>query len=114
MALTGILLQAFGSGWIVISFFANREAITQKYCVNKDKPKMHCNGKCHLMKQLSDKEKKENSPASSPDLKSEIHWIASSATQLVFYRPQTRVLYPSSCYTVAAVSGLPPFHPPRV
>ena len=35
--------------------------IIAKYCVNKDKPEMHCNGKCHLMKQLAiDAPKKES------------------------------------------------------
>jgi hypothetical protein len=35
-------------GWYVM----NEQAIAEKYCVNKDKPQMHCNGKCHLKKQL--------------------------------------------------------------
>jgi hypothetical protein len=35
-------------GWYVM----NEHSITDKYCVNKDKPQMHCNGKCHLKKQL--------------------------------------------------------------
>ncbi len=30
----------------------NIDTIIQKYCVNKDKPKLQCNGKCHLAKQL--------------------------------------------------------------
>jgi hypothetical protein len=31
----------------------NKESITNKYCENKSKPQLHCNGKCHLKKQLS-------------------------------------------------------------
>lgn len=27
--------------------------IVEKYCVNKEKPQLQCNGKCHLAKQLS-------------------------------------------------------------
>jgi len=30
----------------------NQNYIIENFCVNKDKPKMHCNGKCHLSKQL--------------------------------------------------------------
>lgn len=30
----------------------NIDYIVQNYCVNKDKPKLQCNGKCHLAKQL--------------------------------------------------------------
>ncbi|CAG5078742.1 hypothetical protein [Parvicella tangerina] len=33
-------------------FKANQDAIAEKYCVNKAKPEMHCNGHCHLQKEL--------------------------------------------------------------
>lgn len=37
----------------VIAYFKiEQKEITEKYCVNKDKPEMHCNGKCHLKEQL--------------------------------------------------------------
>ena len=34
-------------------FKLNQSEIIRKFCVNKDKPALHCNGKCHLMKELS-------------------------------------------------------------
>lgn len=45
-------------------FKLNQSEIIRKFCVNKDKPKLHCNGKCHLMKELSmgsKNDKKHNS-----------------------------------------------------
>ena len=36
----------------VIYYELNIDYIVQNYCVNKDKPKLQCNGKCHLAKQL--------------------------------------------------------------
>lgn len=37
-----------------VSYFElNKEYIIKKYCVNKSKPKLKCNGKCHLSKQLT-------------------------------------------------------------
>ncbi len=33
-------------------FKSNQDEIAKKYCVNKDKPEMHCNGQCHLKKEL--------------------------------------------------------------
>jgi hypothetical protein len=38
----------------------NRNFITEKYCVNKNKPSLHCNGKCHLAKVLKDEERKDS------------------------------------------------------
>ncbi len=33
-----------------ITFEANRAYFTEKYCVNKYKPQLDCNGKCHFKK----------------------------------------------------------------
>ncbi|MDT0676930.1 hypothetical protein [Autumnicola musiva] len=38
----------------------NIDYIIEKYCVNKDKPAMHCNGKCHLNSQLGKFDKTKN------------------------------------------------------
>lgn len=48
----------------VIEYAVNYEYISKVLCVNKAKPAMHCNGKCHLMNQLakaSDAEKPQSS-----------------------------------------------------
>ena len=37
----------------VIDYVVNYDYITKTLCVNKAKPKMQCNGKCHLMKELA-------------------------------------------------------------
>lgn len=34
--------------------------ITKKFCINKDKPELQCNGKCHLAKQLQIAEQQNN------------------------------------------------------
>ncbi len=47
-----LLLQILGPEVLVVSYQLNRSAITARYCVNKARPQLHCNGKCHLAKQL--------------------------------------------------------------
>ena len=37
----------------VLEYVVNYEYISKVLCVNKDKPKMQCNGKCHLMQELA-------------------------------------------------------------
>ena len=37
----------------VLEYVVNYEYISKVLCINKDKPKMHCNGKCHLMQELA-------------------------------------------------------------
>lgn len=36
----------------IIDYAINKEYIAKNLCENRNKPKMNCNGKCHLMKQL--------------------------------------------------------------
>lgn len=48
----------------VIDYVVNYEYISTVLCENKAKPKMECNGKCHLMKELA-KTSENESPISS-------------------------------------------------
>ena len=36
-----------------VVYVVNYEYISKVLCVNKDKPMLHCNGKCQLMKELA-------------------------------------------------------------
>ena len=60
LLLIAISFQSFSKVFIVVNFIVNQSTIAQKYCVNKAKPKLHCDGKCHLKKQLKEEDKKEN------------------------------------------------------
>jgi hypothetical protein len=55
-------VQSTSQLWIAVSFFANRAYIAKVLCVNRDKPKMDCNGACQLKKNIEkDKESQEKS-----------------------------------------------------
>lgn len=61
--ITAILLltfsaQALCGPFIMLDYFVNTDAYLKK-CVNKAKPKMHCNGKCQMMKKMQEQEKKD-------------------------------------------------------
>lgn len=57
------------SGLLVyIGFQLNQEYITTKLCENRDKPWMHCNGKCYLMKKVHEAEKNENNKTAKNNL----------------------------------------------
>jgi len=55
------LLQSF-SKWIILTDYEiNKEYISKNLCINKSRPKLHCNGKCQLMKKLAEEEKQNSS-----------------------------------------------------
>lgn len=62
LAIIGILLQTFSQVVIVAEYWANKDFIAKNLCENRDKPLMHCNGKCCLKKKLA-KEGKDQAPS---------------------------------------------------
>jgi hypothetical protein len=55
--ISGILLLVLSAYLIipvlpVIDYLINKDYIAKNLCVNKDKPKSCCKGKCHMVKQL--------------------------------------------------------------
>ena len=51
----------------VIDYVVNYDYLSKELCVNKDKPLAHCNGKCHLMKELA--KEAENNKSVVPNKK---------------------------------------------
>ena len=47
-----LLLQTLSPELLVVNYELNKTRITTQYCVNKARPALHCNGQCHLAKQL--------------------------------------------------------------
>ncbi len=44
-------------------FFSNQDYVTEKFCVNKDKPELNCKGKCHMKNMLVQTAEKETQNA---------------------------------------------------
>lgn len=62
----------------VIDYVVNYEYISKVLCVNKAKPKLQCNGKCHLMKELA--KASENEKPISSNKK-----VASQEIEILFF-----------------------------
>jgi hypothetical protein len=56
-----MMVQTFTSWLIVVEYIINKEYIANNLCVNKEKPKLHCQGKCQLMKKMAEEEKQTSS-----------------------------------------------------
>ena len=55
------MVQSFTSWIIVAEYTINKDYIARNLCINKEKPKLHCNGKCQLMKKLVEGENQNSS-----------------------------------------------------
>lgn len=60
-ALLSLFAKDVASASWQIWFYLNQAEIAAANCENKDKPQMHCNGKCHLAKELKKMDPKPES-----------------------------------------------------
>ncbi|UOQ68840.1 hypothetical protein [Hymenobacter volaticus] len=52
LLLCSLSVHCAGRLGIVANWWLNRDYVARVLCINRDKPAMHCNGKCHLAKRL--------------------------------------------------------------
>jgi len=110
------LCQLSGRYMVMFEFYLNQEYIVKNLCVNRDKPQMHCNGKCHLRKQLNAEDKKDqDNPERRAENKSEIFYADTHFINIV---PSFRTITithhtPLSIGTPTDAAAVI-FHPPTV
>jgi hypothetical protein len=72
LLLLSMLAQNFSRIFVLADYYANAAAYA-KNCINKARPKMHCNGKCQMMKKLMLEEKKDQeNTEKSENLKNQV------------------------------------------
>jgi hypothetical protein len=59
-----VLTVNYSRLFVYAGFKLNQSYITAKLCENRDKPFLHCNGKCYLMKKIKQAEDKQNNAES--------------------------------------------------
>ena len=113
LSFIGIVLQTFYSGVILTNYMVNKDFIAKNLCENRDKPMMHCNGKCHLRKQLAEQQKKENAPVQSLKEKLELQFF-SKTTPLIFTETDPEIIPFNSTYLffIPKTTLVSVFHPP--
>lgn len=78
--LCAFAIQSFNRTVIVVNYYTNTNSFA-KNCINKAKPKLHCNGKCQLIKKLKQEENKDKqNPERRNDNKDEVLFCSKSQT----------------------------------
>jgi hypothetical protein len=96
-----VLLQSFSREVLLVDFTLNQSVITARYCVNKAKPMLHCDGKCYFAKKARQQEERENKSAGPVKERLEMLPAAFATWQPQPARPATMA---SPCYA-ALVPG---------
>jgi hypothetical protein len=113
-----MLAQTFSKWFVVIEYKLNKDFIAKNLCINKAKPKLHCNGKCQMMKKLAEEEKQNSSNNTNNTTKNNL-------LQLVFSTKMNTPVLPLLTYVTVCYNEEPPllkhdspigfiFHPPAL
>ena len=100
-----------------MNYLVNNEYIKEVLCINKERPKLECNGKCYLMQQLQKSEipQDENEPPITALTKIEYIEFALFQVEiknLLFSfkeKPSTHYLFKNDASILDDI-----FHPPQV
>lgn len=113
--LFSILFNSLGQSVILVHYLTNKKYYATVLCENITKPNLHCNGKCHLMKEMKEQEKKEQSPTTPTKVKQETVQLFQKNTPFAFYIFDKKGEY-NSFYRLPKPQtvNFSIFHPPTV
>ena len=104
----------FSRLFIYAGFELNRSYIAMHLCVNRDKPWLHCNGKCYFMKKINQAREKEKNDQlqSQKNLFQEAFF--SRNPDIRFYSQVLDVMQVLNHRVALPVADLPIFQPPQL
>lgn len=112
LILAALAAQSFSQLGIVAYYRLNRSYIAKYLCINRDKPMMHCNGKCFLARQLRENEQREHQ--GNVEVKADIALFCSTSQEflspslpvaVILLNRYSTVDYPRPFFSI--------FHPPQ-
>lgn len=79
-----LLIKACIIPLLYLDFELRKDYIVANFCVNRDKPKLHCNGKCYLAKRMAQANKQEERQARKAYMASLIFQVMNTSSADIF------------------------------
>lgn len=113
LLIIAVISSNFTKCVIFASFKINQKYIAENLCVNRDKPWMHCNGQCYLMKKLKQAEEKEQKQSRQDQKNLVQDAFLTSAGIILFDTKLLAVLSLPPLQNYFYRDSLSVFHPPQ-
>ncbi|MBE9598348.1 hypothetical protein IM797_03490 [Pedobacter sp. MC2016-24] len=113
LLLLSLISSNFANLFVFAGFELNQKYIAAELCINKNRPELHCNGKCYLMKKLKqaqDKEQKQERQSQKTQIQDAV-----VVTPMVFKQyalAETKLHIPGSMGMLQSIKNSI-FHPPQ-
>ena len=79
-----MLVKAWVIPLVCLDYEVRKEYISKSLCVNRDKPKLKCNGKCYLARKLAEASQQQERQAEQDFVASLIYQVMSSNNSYSF------------------------------
>jgi len=114
LLIASLFTANFSRFFIYAGFELNRGYIAAKLCENRDKPQLHCNGKCYLMKKIKQAEDKQNNQDRQSQKNLFQEAFCTQATTIKFHTRLLRVMHvPNNRFLLPQIAGTI-FQPPQL
>jgi hypothetical protein len=111
--LLAFVIQTFSGQVIQLNYYLNTGAFA-KNCENKMKPKMHCNGKCQMMKKMQEEEKKDQQvPERKSTNKNVVLSSGSFFCSIAAHLMIIQNIFPLKVFPAPIHRSFSVFHPPQ-
>lgn len=109
-----ILYNSFKVSLIYAYYKLDPIGFIETHCVNKDKPEMHCNGKCYLKKIAQSSNNESNVPLKLKDFKEILLYNEKPFLYSLdsFSYTKNKPYSSSNLYTFSVITEC--FHPPKI
>ena len=114
--LVALISSNFSRFFIYAGFELNQKYIAENLCINKNKPWMHCNGKCFFMrkiKEAQDNEKKQDK-ADQQNHYQEALAVAQPVSTIAFATRSLKTTYPNAATPETIQRAYSILLPPKV
>lgn len=114
LLLIALITANYSYFFVYAGFELNKKYIATTLCENRDKPQLHCNGKCYFMKRINQANEKEKNAErqAQKNLFQEVFYA--TVTTNVFYNQLIQLVITPYQYSDQSVSPDSIYQPPRV
>lgn len=96
-----VLSVNFSAVFVYVGFKANQSYIAKDLCINRNRPWLHCNGKCYFMKKIRQAEENEKKQEAKDNL---------SRLEISFFQQPYRVEFIEPQILEPCKSGFAPYN----
>ena len=114
LLMASMVLQTFSRLLTMVDYQLNKDYISRYLCENRNRPMLHCNGQCVLMKKLKQQEKQDQRTNRSQAGKDEVISSKSHFPTIAYHPAAGGRQYRYFAEDVQSLYHSSPFHPPRV